>query len=175
MSSVLRPSLPRPGHGPAPKLGDDGGAAVLYRWLAADNGCTPPLTDGDLEVLDATTVLGVLGALQGKGDSLGRGASGSFNGGLPPPGNARFVDVEMPGPKLLIQVELHRNACLCAHGLMLQQVLQLVERQAEVLGHLAQLPIAHLNPIVISESCRSILDPEDDMRTALAKLDESTE
>lgn len=133
------------------------------------------LADSDLKVLDHSIVLSVFSALQGKRDGLRRRLSGGFNCRLAAPSDTRFVDVEMPRPEFFVQVELHRNTCPSAHSLMLQQVLQIVERQAKVLGNLSQLPIAQFNPIVVGESCCSLVDPEDDMRAALAQLDEPTE
>jgi hypothetical protein len=56
---------------------------------------------------------------------------------------------------------------------MLEQILQLVQGQAEVGGHLPELPVGELDPIVVAERHGAGTNLEDDVRAALAQLAEA--
>src|ERR1700730_3254337 len=58
---------------------------------------------------------------------------------------------------------------LALMSVMLEQILQLVQGEAEVSGHLPELAVSEFDPVVVAERHGAAADLEDDVRAALAQ------
>lgn len=123
--------------------------------------------DGNLEILDASAAHWVLVAFEGECDSSCGGLTCFFDRALASARDSRLIYMEVPGTQLVVEVELDRNPRLCRHSLILQEVLQFLERQTKVSGDLPQLAIREFDTVVVGERRRPISNPKRCVRAAL--------
>src|SRR5947209_19249535 len=101
------------------------------RWQDAGG---PASADRDVKVLGLLVVPRRRLGFERVGDCLGRGRPCLVQRLLAAADDAGLFDPKGPVPRLGVVLEVDRDACARAHVVMLQQLLELFEREAEVLG-----------------------------------------